>query len=188
MPRREGMRLRSAICGLALAALLAPASSSNADTGGAPYVPAPPLQVPTAVVSNGRAVAPAGAPRRVRRILTAANRLIRKPYRWGGGHRAFALGLDRGYDCSGAVSYALYGARLVRGPLDSRGLARFGERGPGRWVTVYGNRRHAFLVVAGLRFDTGGRRAGFTPRGSGPRWSTEMRRTRRFAVRHPAGL
>ena len=88
--------------------------------------------------------------------MTAAHRLIRKPYRWGGGHRAFGRRLDRGYDCSGAVSYALYGARLLRAPLDSSGLAEFGEPGPGRWVTIYANRRHVFVVVAGLRFDTGG--------------------------------
>ena len=119
--------------------------------------------------------------------MTAANRLIRKRYRWGGGHRAFGRRLERGYDCSGAVSYALYGARLLREPLDSSGLAEFGEPGPGRWVTIYANRRHVFVVVAGLRFDTGGHR-GAIPSGSGPRWSAEMRRTRRFAVRHPEGL
>jgi hypothetical protein len=189
MGSSRGMRLQGTIWATALAALLAPASVAHADGGGAPYVPEAPPAAPTvAVLSAGRAVAPAGAPRRVRRILTAANRLVDKPYRWGGGHRDFTLGLDRGYDCSGAVSYALYGGRLIPSPLASTGLARFGRRGPGRWVTVYANRGHAFLVVAGLRFDTGARGAGPTPRGSGPRWTAEMRPTRRFAVRHPAGL
>jgi hypothetical protein len=183
------MRLRSTIWATTLAALLVPASVAHADGGGAPYVPEAPPAAPTGpVLSAGRAVAPARAPRRVRRILTAPNRLIGKPYRWGGGHRDFALGLDRGYDCSGAVSYALYGGRLIHSPLASTGLARLGRRGPGRWVTVYANRSHAFLVVAGLRFDTGARGAGPTPRGSGPRWTAELRRTRGFAVRHPAGL
>jgi hypothetical protein len=167
-------------------AVLAPASSA-ADTGGSQYVTPPPPAPLSAIRPDGRAVAPAGAPRRVRRIFTAANRLIRKPYRWGGGHREFRRRLDRGYDCSGAVSYALYGARLLTSPLDSRGLARFGERGPGRWVTIYANRRHTFLVVAGLRFDTGSHPEA-VPSGSGPRWSTEPRRMRRFAVRHPEGL
>jgi hypothetical protein len=185
MPR--GMRLRPAICGAGLVLLLAPAWARG-DTGGSPYVTAPPPAPVSLIRPDGRALTPAGAPRRVRLVLTAANRLIRKPYRWGGGHRDFAVGLDRGYDCSGAVSYALYGGRLVDAPLDSTGLSRFGEPGPGRWVTVYANRRHAFLVVGGLRFDTGGRGAMSTPPGSGPRWSSEIRRTRRFAVRHPASL
>jgi hypothetical protein len=188
MGSSRGMRLRSTIWATALAAVLAPASVAHADGGGAPYVPEAPPAAPAAVLSAGRAVGPAGAPRRVRRILTAANRLVGKPYRWGGGHRDYALGLDRGYDCSGAVSYALYGGRLIHSPLASTGLARFGRRGPGRWITVYANRGHAFLVVAGLRFDTGAGGAWPTPRGSGPRWASEMRRTSRFAVRHPAGL
>jgi hypothetical protein len=182
------MRLRSAISTTALVVLLG-AGSAGADTGGAPYAPPPASPPPAAgtVLSTGRAVAPAGTPRQVRRIMTAANRLVRKPYRWGGGHRSFGRRLDRGYDCSGAVSYALYGARLLPAPLDSSGLAEFGEPGPGRWVTIYANRSHVFVVVAGLRFDTGGHR-GAIPSGSGPRWSTEMRSARRFVVRHPEGL
>ena len=95
--------------------------------------------------------------------------------------------LNTAYDCSGAVSYALYGARLLLAPLDSSGLAEFGEPGPGRWVTIYANKSHVFVMVAGLRFDTGGHR-GAIPAGTGPRWSTEVRATRRFAVRHPEGL
>jgi hypothetical protein len=86
------------------------------------------------------------------------------------------------------VSYALYGARLLLSPLDSTGLARFGERGAGSWVTIYGNRTHAYMVVAGLRFDTGFHDATTTPRGSGPRWSPTPRSSRHFKVRHPAGL
>src|SRR5215208_2324239 len=112
------MVLRRAMCGLALVAVLAPASAA-ADTGGSQYLPPPPPAPASVIRPDGRAVAPAGAPRPVRRIFTAANRLVRKPYRWGGGHREFARRLDKGYDCSGAVSYALYGARLLTSPLDS---------------------------------------------------------------------
>ena len=121
-------------------------------------------------------------------MITAANRLIRKPYRWGGGHRRPWPAIDRGYDCSGAVSYVLYGARLLESPLDSTGLARFGDRGRGRWATVYANRNHAFIVIAGLRFDTGARDASVTPTGSGPRWAASSRSARGFRARHPAGL
>jgi hypothetical protein len=123
----------------------------------------------------------------VRHVIVAANRLIRKRYRWGGGHRGFTR-LDRGYDCSGAVSYALYGGRLLFSPLDSTGLSRFGEPGPGSWITIYANRTHTYIVVAGLRFDTGGHDAFTTPTGTGPRWSAAMRSGRGFRVRHPAGL
>jgi hypothetical protein len=134
---------------------------------------------PVARVVRGVARAPRGAPRAVRRLIRAANRLRRKPYRYGGGHRSFR---DSAYDCSGAVSYALHGARLLAAPLDSRGLGRWGAPGPGRWITVYANRGHAFLVVAGLRFDTSG------PGQRGPRWRLEARSTARFRARHPVGL
>lgn len=151
----------------------------------------PPATTPPstgASIANGRAVPPPGTPRVVRRMVVAANRLVSRRYRWGGGHRDFTRGLDRGYDCSGAVSYALYGGRVLTSPLDSTGLARFGERGPGTWVTIYANRSHVYMVLAGLRFDTGGHDAQTTPRGTGPRWSAAARSPRGFKVRHPAGL
>jgi hypothetical protein len=134
---------------------------------------------PVARVVRGVARAPRGAPRAVRRVIRAANRLRRKPYRYGGGHHSFR---DSAYDCSGAVSYALHAARLLAAPLDSRGLGRWGATGPGRWITVYANRGHAFMVVAGLRFDTSGRGQ------RGPRWRLEGRSTARFRARHPTGL
>lgn len=198
---------------LALPAALALAPAARADGGGARYAgppaggapagttpldqalpPAPPSTPPpapptaTVTIAAGRAIPAPGTPRAVRRMIVAANRLVSKRYRWGGGHRDFARGLDSGYDCSGAVSYALYGARLLAGPLDSTGLARFGERGPGRWVTIYANRGHTYIVIAGVRFDTGGHDAFTAPRGSGPRWSLTPRSTRGLQVRHPAGL
>src|SRR3954468_7196599 len=53
------------------------------------------------------------------RLVRAANRIARTPYRYGGGHGSFP---DWGYDCSGSVSYALHGAGLLRSPLDSSSL------------------------------------------------------------------
>jgi hypothetical protein len=191
-----------------MALALACAPAAQADGGGSGY-PGPPVggvapgqaipdpspepQAPSSpagtatIAPDGRASAPAGSPAVVRRVFVAANRLIRKRYRWGGGHRSFSR-LDRGYDCSGAVSYALYGGRLLLSPLDSTGLARFGERGTGSWISVYANRSHAYMVVAGLRFDTGAHDAVTTPRGTGPRWSATARSPRGFRVRHPSGL
>ena len=173
---------------LALACLAAAGEPARAQrsalTGGAVFVPPPPPPQ-KAMLRAGRAIAPSGAPRRVRRVILAANRIVRKPYRYGGGHGALISRLDSGYDCSGAVSYALYGGRFLRSPLTSGGFMRWGRPRPGRWITVYASGGHAYVVVAGLRFDTGmrGRDAGHP--GSGPRWSRTLRRSAAFVARHP---
>lgn len=132
---------------------------------------------------GGRAVAPAGAPREVRDAIAAANHIRGRPYVWGGGHRSWA---SRGYDCSGAVGYALHAAGLLDYTMVSGELARWGEGGVGRWITVYANDQHVYMVVAGLRFDTRDPPPGVT----GPRWHPDMPRqaTRHFRARHPAGL
>ena len=133
---------------------------------------------------DGRtAIAPEDAPQRVKDAIAAANEITRKPYRYGGGHGRFK---DSGYDCSGAVSYALHGAGLLDRPLDSSGLARWGSRGKGRWITVYANSGHAYVVIAGLRFDTS--RAGSSNTESGPRWRDNRRSASGYHARHRAGL
>ena len=136
-------------------------------------------------IVNGKAVPPPDAPETVRRVIAAANRIATKPYRYGGGHARFE---DSGYDCSGAVSYALRGGGLIDAPRPSGGLMTWGRRGAGRWITVYAHRSHAYLMVAGLRFDTGYRdrraaRQGVKA-GSGPRWGY-ARSTRGFVARQP---
>jgi peptidoglycan hydrolase-like protein with peptidoglycan-binding domain len=125
------------------------------------------------------AVAPANAPEEVKQAIAAANEITDKPYKYGGGHGDFE---DSGYDCSGAVSYALHGAGLLDEPLDSSGLARWGESGEGQWITVYGKSSHAYIVIAGARFDTSGEGE------EGPRWRHEKGSTSGYAVRHPEGL
>jgi hypothetical protein len=130
---------------------------------------------------NGRAVAPPGAPPVVAQVIQAANRISHRPYVWGGGHLSW---IARGYDCSGAVSYALHGGGLLDTPLVSGSLSLWGEPGPGRWITVYANSHHTYMVVAGLRFDT----RDPPPRESGPRWHEWMVDGANFAVRHPPGL
>jgi cell wall-associated NlpC family hydrolase len=128
-----------------------------------------------------RAVAPLNAPPAVKRVIAAANHIRTLPYIWGGGHGRWQ---DAGYDCSGAVSYALHGGRLLTTPLTSGSFESWGEAGPGRWITVYANAGHAYMVVAGLRFDTAGDTSG-----TGPRWhpSTAAAASGRFVVRHPVG-
>ncbi|HEY3019730.1 MAG TPA: peptidoglycan-binding protein [Solirubrobacteraceae bacterium] len=122
---------------------------------------------------------PPGAPPAVLAVIAAATRIASTPYVWGGGHQRWE---DRGYDCSGSVSYALHGAGMLDAALDSSGLAAWGEPGPGRWITIYANRRHAFMVVGAMRFDTSGARA------AGTRWQATARATTGFTARHPAGL
>jgi cell wall-associated NlpC family hydrolase len=132
------------------------------------------------VQADGTAIAPLEAPSVVAAVIQAGNAIARTPYKWGGGHGAWA---DTGYDCSGSVSFALAGAGLLNTPLDSTGFEHWGAAGPGRWITVYANAGHAFMVVAGLRFDTGGLTG---PKGT--RWQPTMRSTAGFVARHPPGL
>ncbi|MGZ8634563.1 MAG: hypothetical protein ACXWZZ_12035 [Solirubrobacteraceae bacterium] len=132
----------------------------------------------------GLATIPPAAPSRVAAIINAANSVAHKPYVYGGGHGRLAdeTFVDSAYDCSGSVSFALAAAGLVDRPMDSSTLARYGRPGRGRWVTIYANGGHAFMTVAGLRFDTSGRHAG------GSRWQAQPRTVAGFTVRHPVGL
>ena len=162
---------------------LIPAASAQAGGGGIGADGTGTGTVPGAkakIVDGGQAVAPASAPAKVKKVIAAANKIEDKPYVYGGGHGNFN---DKGYDCSGAVSYALHGGGLLKTPLDSSGLGKFGDRGAGQWISVYGAPSHAYMVVAGLRFDTS------MTAGDGPGWSKSMRSTpERYKVRHPAGL
>jgi cell wall-associated NlpC family hydrolase len=130
------------------------------------------------VISSGEAAAPFNAPPIVIQIVQAANEIARTPYRWGGGHSAWR---DKGYDCSGSVSFALAAVGLLNSPLDSTAFEKYGAAGPGRWVTIYANATHAWMTVAGLRFDTGGL-------SRGTRWQSAPRSTAGFVARHPPGL
>ena len=135
-----------------------------------------------AVLRNGIAYAPSRAPQSVKNAIWAANTLRRKPYVWGGGHGSF---YDRGYDCSGSVSFALHGAGALNAPLPSSDLMRYGERGRGRWMTIYSRSGHTFAVIAGLRLDTTDLGRGGDV---GPRWYDYARDTGGYVARHPAGM
>ena len=169
------------LAGLLLAAV--DASAQTGVTGGYSAEPPPLATVPgaTAAMTTDKrtAAAPAGAPPQVVRAIAAANRITRKPYKWGGGHGRWR---DTGYDCSGTVSYVLHAAGLLGAARDSSGFMRYGQRGKGGWITVYAHGGHAFMVIAGLRFDTSGRGE------DGPRWRLEPRSGRGFVKRHPVGL
>jgi hypothetical protein len=143
--------------------------------------PAAPAGENATLGADGLAVAPASAPPAVQQVIAAANAIVGKPYRYGGGHGQWE---DSGYDCSGSESYALHGANLITRPMDSTEFMSWGEAGEGTWITSYANSGHSFLVVAGLRFDTGWNNS----TSSGPKWSAEMRPTDGYTARHPDGL
>jgi hypothetical protein len=177
---------------LAAACLLLPAAAGTATaettptSGGATFEPPPPPPEEATLV-DGRVIAPASAPLRVKRVIDAANRLVEKPYIYGGGHKPFSSRLDRGYDCSGSVSYALYGGRFLRSPLPSGAMMSWGQDGPGQWITVYASGGHAYVVVAGLRFDTSMHDSDAPGPRTGPRWSRTLRKSNAFVARHPRG-
>jgi cell wall-associated NlpC family hydrolase len=163
---------------VAAVALLVPAVAGATESGGAKYQPPP----KKATVRNGKAIAPANAPDKVRKVIAAANKIVEKPYHWGGGHGSWD---DSGYDCSGTVSFALKAAGLLKRPLDSGSFMRWGKRGPGQWFTIYTNPGHAYVVIAGLRLDTSSAGAGG---GKGPRWRATGRPSAGYTIRHPRGF
>ena len=160
---------------------------SNGNNGGSGVSESDPTQTPATtpsakahISSDGRtALAPAGAPAEVQEVIEAANEITHTGYRYGGGHGSFN---DSAYDCSGAISHALHGASLVKRPLDSTDFESWGTSGRGQWITVYANSGHAYLVVAGLRFDTSGSGE------KGPRWRPQFRSSSGYVARHPLGL
>lgn len=170
-----------------------PADPWTPPVSSAPAPETPSIPIPTGkmvkgkrayVRRDGKAAIPRGAPKRVRAAIAAANRIIGKPYVWGGGHARL---IDRGYDCSGAVGFPLINVALQRAPMVSGQYASsWGRRGKGRWITVYAHTGHVYMEIAGLRLDTSpvgdptGRR--------GTRWRPAIGRRAGFTAKHPAGL
>ena len=174
------VRLASQIC---FAALMCAALVSSASAAGDFPSSGPTVSGSRARLHRGRAAAPESAPLAVRRAIWAANQLCSKPYRYGGGHHSFH---DTGYDCSGTISYALGGAGLIKTPMSSDEFRVFGQRGHGKWITIYARPGHSFAVIAGLRLDT-------TPFITGretwkPAWQPTPRAPAGFDARHPVGL
>ena len=166
---------------IALFFLLLPAQAEALPFGG---LQEPPPELPArATLHKGKAIPPRGAPLRVQRVIAAANRIRRKPYIWGGGHGAHSPGswpVEKGYDCSGAVSFALARGGFLSSPRVSGDFLDWGKRGRGRWITVWANDEHVYMIVAGLRWDTSG--------GKGPRWHQDSRSSRGFGARSPRGF
>ncbi len=184
---------------MAVGCIATPGIAAAQGTGGSTYVPPPP---PTkrAKIVDGVAIPPIAAPVRVKKAIAAANLIVSKPYIYGGGHKPYAkvsassglpVSLDSGYDCSGGISLALFGGKFLKSPLDSSSFLSWGLAGKGRWITVYTNPGHAYVVIAGLRFDTsGGDRVSPQERasGRGPRWRKYSRKPVGFTARHPSNF
>jgi cell wall-associated NlpC family hydrolase len=185
---QRNLRVALALCGAAVAIAI-PAAPAQAGTGGTGTSTTSGTTSTSgstsdgckgtgkATLDHGKAIPPCDAPSRIVGVIDAANEIRKKPYVYGGGHSKFRAS---GYDCSGAVSYALHGGRFLRSPLDSSGLMRWARRGKGDWLTVFANPGHAFMVVAGLRWDTS-----MVP-GDGPGWSSNIRAEpwRQYKKRH----
>ncbi|MDX6626875.1 MAG: hypothetical protein QOE56_1864 [Solirubrobacterales bacterium] len=177
---KSGVALLMALIAIAVAA---PGSASAQCTGGGLSPAEIDICTPTAkakLLANGMLIPPASAPARVKAVIAAANKIRSKPYIYGGGHGRW---WDRGYDCSGSVSFALHGGKFLESPLPSGSLEGWGSEGEGRWITVYANAGHAYAVIAGVRLDTSGDEGGET----GPRWHTDLRDNIGYVARHPTG-
>jgi len=133
-----------------------------------------------ATIEDGLAVAPSDAPPEVKAAIEAGNEIATAPYKYGGGHGRRMR--DTGYDCSGSISYALRSAGLMKRSMSSGDMVRYGSAGRGEWITVYANSGHAYMTIAGLRFDTSARKRG------GSRWTTQRRSTSGYVARHPDGF
>lgn len=113
----------------------------------------------------------------------------RSSYVFGGSHGPPLSKLKDSshFDCSSAVSYALYEAGLFgdrKVAITSGEFASsFGEAGKGDEVTIYANGEHVFMQGDDWRFDTsqhGG--------ASGPAFTRKLRTDLgRFTARHPSG-
>ncbi|HXR59729.1 MAG TPA: hypothetical protein VN732_00210 [Solirubrobacterales bacterium] len=186
-PKTSALRNFLAVLALVAASLAVAAPAEAVTPGGLTSTTPEPKQTPEtgppgkAMLVNGRAIPPVNAPPAVRAVIAAANKIRTKPYIYGGGH---ARWWDAGYDCSGAVSFALHGGSLITSPLPSGSLEGWGSAGQGRWITVYANGGHAYAVIAGLRWDTAGNN-----NGTGPRWHKSLRAAASgpFTARHPTG-
>jgi 3D (Asp-Asp-Asp) domain-containing protein len=142
---------------------------------------------------DGTAAAPAEAPAAVKLAVAAGNLIHTRPYPEPDVHYGTLAKLWPAYDCSGATSFVLYAAGLT-GPeaLDSTGLESYGLPGPGRWITIYANSAHAWIVIAGIALDTADYGGPPIPAGSGPRWRSEplanLADGTTYVARHPPGL
>ena len=178
---------------MAVTALVCAPAAQAAGSGGAGMAGGPVQSTPSqpevqgsrAKIIHGVAYAPSYAPIQVKRAIWAGNQIRHKPYCYAGGHGRWQ---DSCYDCSGTVSYVLHAAGLLNQSMDSSEFESWGQGGHGHWITVYTNPDHAFIQIAGIRFDTSAEQDPHPAPGSGPRWRPLVSDSSGFESRHPSGL
>jgi hypothetical protein len=155
--------------------------------------PTPPLPEPAAETKSLSGInSNAIGNKTVERMLVAMERAAEKnkPYVWGGEDP------NTGVDCSGAVSFALRVGGFMEGRTDTKGLASFGEAGPGEFITIYdhantGNPQteHTAIEIAGVVFESGGGSENNNPNGGlGKVTSGVTDFLKQFEIkRHPKG-
>jgi hypothetical protein len=170
-----------------------PCPTGTESLGGVPLTPGETAQI----LPDGTASAPQDAPAAVKAAIAAANQIHTKPYSvYPDGHAVHYGPLSTpwpAYDCSGTVSYVLYKAGLHDVNAQVSGdLENWGDPGPGKWISVYANSDHTFIVIAGRAFDTSNYGGPNLPDGSGPRWRSEplgnLQDGASYVVRHPPGV
>jgi hypothetical protein len=169
------------IC-LSTLAILTPAATAGNGGTGTSGSSEPTVKGSKAKLVNGKAIAPKSAPRRVKNVIDAANKIAKgHGYCNGGGYDKWKSPC---YDCSSAVSFALHGGDLINRAKPPTSLMRWGRSGHGNWITVYANSGHAFMKIAGLRFDTA------DTKGAGPGWARGMgwERSQSHVSRHKGKL
>lgn len=140
------------------------------------------MRVPYLHYDGRHAHATAAHPRVIHLLVRAANELVDKPYKPGGGHQVL---FDNGYDCSGSISYVLTRAGLLNRPLTSAEFVHYGQPGPGQYISIFVKPgHHVFMSICGLRFDT----STYGDPGRGPEWRATARPVDGFVNRHPAYL
>jgi 3D (Asp-Asp-Asp) domain-containing protein len=179
------------------AANLLGAVPTAAPAAGAPACGSWPLGLTAAqtaaIQADGSALAPADAPTAVKVAIAAGNQIHTSPYPVPDVHYGPLSQPWPAYDCSGATSFVLYTAGLLGANAETSGeLETYGQPGPGRWITLYANSAHVWIVTAGIALDTAEYGGPPIPAGSGPRWRTDatanLQDGAAYVVRHPPGL
>ena len=148
------------------------------------------------ILADGNAAAPASAPRAVKLAIAAANQIHTKPYSLIPGTpcttgRCRRCGPPMTARAPSPTSSTRPGCTACNADVSGT-LESWGQPGPGKWITVYANSDHTFIVIAGLAFDTADYGGPNIPAGSGPRWRQNplgnLQDGLSYVVRHPAGL
>jgi cell wall-associated NlpC family hydrolase len=131
-------------------------------------------------------IAPKKVVTRFKAIKAAAGALTKRhiPYVWGGGHGSIESA-PAGLDCSGAVSWVLNKAGILKTPLTSGSMGEVLKPGPGA-VTVFYNAGHTFMKIGNEYWGTsvGDSGAG----GLGPHPVPSASYLAQYSVGHVPGL